>query len=137
MAAFCQTTRDQPDTKKIHYHILDYVIHLLDETQDCSWSAGMASDAVLLVIWNKGRFMDGWTLTLARLIGPVFFMHREKLPHMQIKVKKVKISLIFISTILHVCRKNRRKQEGCFTGICSDCCSSSFSGGLSKIKKNE
>ena len=48
MAGFCWTMRDQPDTK-IREHMLDYIIHLLEDAQDFSWSAAKASHAVLLV----------------------------------------------------------------------------------------
>ena len=58
MAGFCQTMRDQPDTK-IREHMLDYVIHLLEDAQDFSWSAAKASHAVLLCHMEQGE-ISGW-----------------------------------------------------------------------------
>ena len=58
MAGFCQTMRDQPDTK-IREHMLDYIIHLLEDAQDFSWSAAKASHAVLLCHMEQGE-ISGW-----------------------------------------------------------------------------
>ena len=59
MAGFCRTMRDQPDVK-IREHMLDYVIHLLEDAQDFSWSAAKASHAVLLCRMEQGE-ISGWT----------------------------------------------------------------------------
>ena len=53
MAGFCRTMRDQSDTK-IREHMLDYVIQLLEDAQDFSWSAAKASHAVLLCRMEQG-----------------------------------------------------------------------------------
>ena len=59
MAGFCRSKRDQPDTK-IRGHMLDYVIHLLEDAQDFSWSAAKASHAVLLCRMEQ-KEISGWT----------------------------------------------------------------------------
>ena len=58
MAGFCRTMRDQSDTK-IREHMLDYVIQLLEDAQDFSWSAAKASHAVLLCRMEQGE-ISGW-----------------------------------------------------------------------------
>ena len=59
MAGFCRTIRDHPDVK-IRDHMLDYVIHLLDDAQDFSWSAAKAIHAVLLCRMEQGK-VTGWS----------------------------------------------------------------------------
>ena len=59
MAGFFRTMRDQPDAK-IREHMLDYVIYLLEDAQDFSWSAAKASHAVLLCRMEQGE-ISGWT----------------------------------------------------------------------------
>ena len=76
MAGFYWTMRDQLD-RKIRDHMLDYVIHLLDDDQDFSWSAAKASHAVLLCRMGQGEVM-GW-LDCEKLIEFDVFMHRDML----------------------------------------------------------
>ena len=58
MAGFCGTMRNQSDTKLCE-HMLDYVIHLLEDAQDFSWSAAKASHEVLLCHMEQGE-INGW-----------------------------------------------------------------------------
>ena len=54
MAGFCRTMRDEPDPKN-RACMLDYLIALLDDSNDFSWSAAKSSHAVLLCCMEQGE----------------------------------------------------------------------------------
>ena len=57
MAGFCHTMRDKSDLKHGSC-MLDYVIALLDESNNFSWSATKSSHAVLLCHMKQGEISD-------------------------------------------------------------------------------
>ena len=61
MAGFCQTTREESDIK-VREHMLDYVIDLLDDATEFSWSSAKASHAVLLCHMEQGE-INSWLET--------------------------------------------------------------------------
>ena len=61
MAGFCQTMREE-SAITIREHILDYVIDLLDDATDFSWSSAKASNAVLLCRMEQGE-IKSWLET--------------------------------------------------------------------------
>ena len=54
MACFCRTMREENDTS-LRSHMLNYLIDLLDDAQDFSWTAAKASHAVLLCRMEQGE----------------------------------------------------------------------------------
>ena len=54
MAGFCRTMREENDIN-LRSHMLNYVIDLLDDAQDFSWTAAKASHAVLLCHMEQGE----------------------------------------------------------------------------------
>ena len=61
MAGFCQTMREESDIK-VQEHMIDYVIDLLDDATDFSWSLAKASPAVLLCRIEQGE-IKSWLET--------------------------------------------------------------------------
>ena len=53
LAGFCRTMREEQNSKK-KTAMLDYLITLLDDSNDFSWSAAKASHAVFLE-WSKAK----------------------------------------------------------------------------------
>ena len=113
--------RNQYDTK-IREHILDYVIHLLEDAQDFSWSAAKASHAVLLCRKEQGE-ISGWSDF--DKIDRIRCAHAQR--HVTaplIKVKKlnkslnnqVKFSHVYTLTRTHACKRVHMKQEEYFIG---------------------
>ena len=58
MAGFCRSIREESDTK-IREHMMDYVIDLLDDATDFSWTSAKASHAVLLCRMEQGEIGSG------------------------------------------------------------------------------
>ena len=54
MAGFCQIMRDE-ENLQTKGHMLDYLITLLDDSNDFSWQAAKASHAVLLCRMEQGE----------------------------------------------------------------------------------
>ena len=54
MAGFCRTMREEND-QNLRSHMLNYLIDLLDDAQDFSWTAAKASHAVLLCCMEQGE----------------------------------------------------------------------------------
>ena len=54
MAGFCQIMRDE-ESLQTRGHMLDYLIALLDDSNDFSWQAAKASHAVLLCRMEQGE----------------------------------------------------------------------------------
>ena len=61
MSGFCRILRDE-NCQKIRDHMLDYLIALLDDSNDFSWQAAKASHAVLLCRMEQGE-VTGWSDT--------------------------------------------------------------------------
>ena len=57
MAGFCRTMKDEQNLL-MRDHMLDYVISLLEDTSDFSWSAAKASHAVLLCRMEQGEIKN-------------------------------------------------------------------------------
>ena len=57
MAGFCRSMREEKNSK-MRDHMIDYLISLLDDSQDFSWSASKASHAVLLCRMEQGEIED-------------------------------------------------------------------------------
>ena len=57
MAGFCRTMRDESDPKN-KACMLDYLIALLDDSNDFSWSAAKSSHAVLLCCMEQGEIAN-------------------------------------------------------------------------------
>ena len=57
MAGFCRTMRDESDPKN-RACMLDYLIALLDDSNDFSWSAAKSSHAVLLCHMEQGEIAN-------------------------------------------------------------------------------
>ena len=58
MAGFCRFVRNESNTQARNF-MLDYVIHLLDNTQDVSWASAKARHTVLLYRIEQGE-VSGW-----------------------------------------------------------------------------
>ena len=55
MSDFCRILRDE-NCHKVRDHMLDYLIALLDDSNDFSWQVAKASHAVpFCAVWSKGR----------------------------------------------------------------------------------
>ena len=54
MAGFCRTMREEND-QNLRSHMLNYLIDLLDDAQDFSWTVAKASLAVLLCRMEQGE----------------------------------------------------------------------------------
>ena len=54
MAGFCRTIREEKNKEEM----LDYLIALLDDSNDFSWAAAKASYAVLLCRMEQGEILD-------------------------------------------------------------------------------
>ena len=54
IAHFCRTMREEND-QNLRSHMLNYLIDLLDDAQDFSWTAAKASHAVLLCRMEQGE----------------------------------------------------------------------------------
>ena len=61
MSGFCRILRDE-NCQKIRDHMLDYLIALLDDSNDFSWQAAKASHAVLLCRMEQEEVI-GWSDT--------------------------------------------------------------------------
>ena len=61
MAGFCRIMRDE-ESLQTRGHMLDYLIALLDDSNDFSWEAGKASHAVLLCRMEQGEIAS-WAET--------------------------------------------------------------------------
>ena len=61
MSGFCRILRDE-NCQKNRDHMLDYLIALLDDSNDFSWQAAKASHAVLLCHMEQGE-VTGWSDT--------------------------------------------------------------------------
>ena len=61
ISGFCRILRDE-NSQKIRDHMLDYLIVLLDDSNDFSWQAAKASHAVLLCRMEQGE-VTGWSDT--------------------------------------------------------------------------
>ena len=61
MAGFCRIMRDE-ENLQTRGHMLDYLIALLDDSNDFSWQAAKASHAVLLCRMEQGEIAS-WTET--------------------------------------------------------------------------
>ena len=61
MSGFCRILRDE-NCQKIRDHMLNYLIALLDDSNDFSWQAAKASHAVLLCRMEQGE-VTGWSDT--------------------------------------------------------------------------
>ena len=61
MSGFCRILRDE-NCQKSKDHMLDYLIALLDDSNDFSWQAAKASHAVLLCRMEQGEVI-GWSDT--------------------------------------------------------------------------
>ena len=119
--------RNQSDTK-IREHILDYVIHLLEDAQDFSWSAAKASHAVLLCRKEQGE-ISGWSDF--DKIDRIRCAHAQR--HVTaplIKVKKVnkslnnqvKFSHVYTLTRTYRVQKSSHETRGVlYRHICSVC----------------
>ena len=59
MSGFCRNVREEQN-QGIKDCMLDYVINLLDDAQDFSWSSAKASHAVLLCRMEQGK-IGGWS----------------------------------------------------------------------------
>ena len=57
MAGFCRTMREEQNSKNKEA-MLDYLIALLDDSNDFSWAAAKASHAVLLYRMEQGEIID-------------------------------------------------------------------------------
>ena len=57
MAGFCRSMREEKNSEMRDY-MLDYLISLLDDSQDFSWAAAKASHAVLLCRMEQGEIED-------------------------------------------------------------------------------
>ena len=57
MAGFCRTMREEKNSKN-KQAMLDYLIALLDDSNDFSWAAAKASHAVLLCRMEQGEIVD-------------------------------------------------------------------------------
>ena len=57
MAGFCRTMREEND-QNLKSHMLNYLIELLDDAQDFSWTVAKASHAVLLCRMEQGEVSD-------------------------------------------------------------------------------
>ena len=57
MTGFCRTMREEKNSKNKEA-MLDYLIALLDDSNDFSWSAAKASHAVLLCRMEQGKISD-------------------------------------------------------------------------------
>ena len=119
--------RDQPDTKT-REHMLDYIIHLLEDAQDFSWSAAKASHAVLLCRMEQGE-ISGWAdcekIERIRRAHP----HVTAPPPPLKKVKKIKIRinnpakpfLACISIKIPVQKSSHETRGVLYRHICSAC----------------
>ena len=58
MAGFCRTMRDESDPKNRACMLEDYLITLLDDSNDFSWSAAKSSHAVLLCCMEQGEIAN-------------------------------------------------------------------------------
>ena len=56
MACFCRTMREEND-QNLRSHMLNYLINLLDDAQDFSWTAAKASHAVFLCRMEQGEVL--------------------------------------------------------------------------------
>ena len=127
MAGFCRIMRDE-ENLQTGGHMLDYLIALLDDSNDFSWQAAKASHAVLLCRMEQGEIASWAEQTI--LTGSEEPMHRDIHPDscliMAAKNSKNKVKLIrkvpnqchvYTSTIFLVHSPNTMKQKGCFIGI--------------------
>ena len=53
VAGFCQILREEQDPQ-VREHMLDYLIALMEDTNDFSWDVARASHAVLLCRMEQG-----------------------------------------------------------------------------------
>ena len=61
MAGFCRIMKEE-SCQVTKNHMLDYLISLLDDSNDFSWRAAKASHAVLLCPWSRVRLSVGQKL---------------------------------------------------------------------------
>ena len=125
MAGFCRIMRDEESSQTRGY-MLDYLIALLDDSNDFSYQAAKASHAVLLCRMEQGEIAS-WAETEK---GSEEQMHRnihlDPLAILVAKNSKNKVRLIrnmrnqchaYILMTTLVVSPNTMKQKGCFIDI--------------------
>ena len=127
MVGFCRIMRDE-ENLQTRGHMLDYLIALLDDSNDFSWQAAKASHAVLLCRMEQGEIAS-WTETekIDRIRRANAQRHTsEPLPNnggQKFKNKVIPIRKMpnqchaYILMIILVHLPNTMKQKGCSIGI--------------------
>ena len=127
MAGFCRIMSDE-ENLQTRGHMLDYLIALLDYSNDFSWQAAKASDAVLLCRMEQGEIAS-WAETekidrirranAQRLTsGPLVNTGGQKFKNQgQTYQKSAKSCHAYMSMTTLVLLPNTMKQKECFIGI--------------------
>ena len=90
MAGFCRIMRDE-ESSETRGHMLDYLIALLDDSNDFSWQAAKASHAVLLCRMKQGEIAR-WAET--EKTDRIRRANAQRLNAQRQKLKKNKVRLI-------------------------------------------
>ena len=121
MAVFCRTMREEKSSKNKEA-MLDYLVALLDDSNDFSWAAAKASHAVLLCRMEQGEIVD---YTQTDLVDRVRRAHAQRhITHTSSNAtqnfknpKQPSPCLVTSTTKAPVIFQRPMKQKGCFTSI--------------------
>ena len=120
MAGFGQTMREESDLN-LRQHILDYLIALMDDANDFSWTSAKASNAVLLCQMEQGEVKDFLiSLPLAgsgeQMLKNMYQIHSRLLQECQMQTKNLQKlqnqCLAHISAKVLACKLNPMRQVG-------------------------
>ena len=120
MAGFCRTMREEQNSKNKEA-MLDYLIALLDDSNDFSWAAAKASHAVLLCRMEQGEIIDYTQTDLVDRVRrahaqrhvsptpiPLKISENPKQPSQCLVTSTIKVLVIFPLLM---------KRKGCFISI--------------------
>ena len=149
MAEFGQTIRDESD-QVMKKHMLDYLISIVDDANDFSWTLAKASHAVLLCRMEQGEdknYLDTsaigriWCANAQNMFQILSRSCRDNQIFTKNTQRSQNLCLVLIITKVLVYKPNLMRQEGsCISTLCFMLCNQwlyifTYGNGMQKQKQ--